>query len=180
MKNFVANLIENAKVKLQEEVLKILGIIGHLQEEAEILGIDVTECIAAHQQEIEKFKNIFMAEVIACASEQIEQAQTMVDIIISEIKDVMSFVSSIQDKAKKCGMNVVCYGSLIKEAYNLFAELPGKIQQLAFKAVNLVTSIKSEVPKCLSSKILKFVTAAGPVVLVIGKCIAEKIGHLYY
>lgn len=180
LENAVKKLIENAKSQLEEELVKVFDVINNLKEEANGLGIDVSECTELHQNEIATFKEKVMGEIVDCASKEIATAEGMIDTIVSEINAIISFVSSIQDKAKHCGINVICYASLIKEAYKLFADLPGKIQQLVADASSLSVNIESKVPVCISEKIFVFIEETKPVVNVISECISEKIGKLYY
>lgn len=179
LKNIVANLIEKAKAKLQEELLNIMSGINMIKEQAIELGVDVSECNAAHKEEIEEMKKKIIAEIIDCASRQIEDAQAIIDLIVTDIKTIMSIVTRIKDKSDECGFNPICYSALIKEAYNLFVELPSRIRQYVRNASDLILSIQSEVPKCLSTKIFKFIAAAEPVVTIIGKCMYEKIEQIY-
>lgn len=178
IRNKADEIIAKTEKAIHDEIQKIKENIDKIKKEAEILGVDVKECMSQHDKELEDLGKSIIKKMLQCINEEIQKAGDIVKDAVNNIikikDDILNFTNNLE-KCKTEQHTVKCVADVLSEVVKDITGIPTMIQVKINEIMNLLNNIEADLANCAMRKLIEITKEAGEVGITIAKCVAEKI-----
>lgn len=164
---------------VQEEFRKFLQKIkeqlNELIDKAVEIEADVKKCKDAEKEKIEAIEQESKEAVKNCASPKIEIAKKIAKEVRDTVEKYKPKVLIIIKKLKNCGSNSFCLIGVANDAISLAKEIGSLGKGIVTEIVDLIKTIRNEVPACIREAMVPIRNEAIEVKNEIQKCIHDNL-----
>lgn len=181
LKNVASGVLQVAKDTIKNIINGILENIKQLQDQAAQLGIDVSDCVNAHSDELQEIANESVENINKCITDQMDTASNLVTDIKGKIQVIVDKIKNLQTEASNCH-KLSCYANIVVEGSALVATVPEEVKGWITQASDVIYQIQEDLPSCLYHEIDLLQGKVTPIADEVTKCIKDKLPnpeHVY-
>lgn len=175
--NLVKNMIKGIKDKIDNFIEGIFDNIRKMQEAAEQMGVNVSECVDENEMKIKQIASKLFLDITQCITTKAMKAFEILDEAVKAIRDIILDVDEVEATFKNC-TNIACYLKVGALASKLAVSIPLKATKLFLSTQQTIISITLQITACTGEKFFQLKDLVAPAINSITQCIADKIAEI--